>query len=107
MLADEMDEEENMTEAMQDMNISTKKKRSKKTIDNDSRDIAGDAGDHDGPIYFDAEEEKLRKKEAEAEKRRADAEEAMKTMTRKEKKKFMAKMALEEELRKIEENTAN
>lgn len=28
-------------------------------------------------------------------------------MTRKEKKKFMAKMALEEELRKIEENTAN
>ena len=31
----------------------------------------------------------------------------MKTMTRKEKKKFMQKMALEEELRKIEENTAN
>ena len=31
----------------------------------------------------------------------------MKTMTRKEKKKFMAKMALEDELRKIEENTAN
>jgi len=107
MLADEMDEEDNVTEALEDMSISTKKKRSKKTAENDSRDIAGDAEDHDGPIYFDAEEEKLRKKEAEAEKRRADAEEAMKTMTRKEKKKFMAKMALEEELRKIEENTAN
>ena len=59
---------------VQDMSISTKKKRSKKTAENDSRDIAGDAEDHDGPVYFDAEEEKLRKKEAESEKRRAEAE---------------------------------
>ena len=37
---------------------------------------------------------------------KAEMEEKMKTMTRKERKKYLAKMALDAQIRKIEEKTA-
>lgn len=104
MLADEMDD--GVVPELSGLAISAKTKRGKgKSSDVDSRDIVG-GDDNDGPIYFDAEEEKILKAERDAEQKRIEGEELMKTMTRKEKKKYLAKMALEEELRKIEENTA-
>ena len=52
------------------------------------------------------EEERIRKRELEEARIRAEMEEKMKTMTRKERKKYQAKMALEADLRAIEERTA-
>ena len=52
------------------------------------------------------EEERIRKRELEEARIRAEMEEKMKTMTRKERKKYQAKMALEADLRAIEEKTA-
>ena len=63
--------------------------------------------DDDGPVYFDEEEERIRKKKEEEERERLEMEEKMKTMTRKERKKYLQKAKLDAEIKKIEENTAN
>ena len=52
------------------------------------------------------EEERIRKRDLEEARIKAEMEEKMKTMTRKERKTYMKKMALEADLRAIEEKTA-
>ena len=51
--------------------------------------------------------DRIRKKKEEEERERLEMEEKLKTMTRKERKKYMQKMKFDEEMKKIEENTAN
>lgn len=110
LLADEMsDEEEEIVQKVEAVTISDKKsKRNKnKKPEVDARDNITETNYDDGPVYFDEEEEAIRKKKEETEKRVAEMEETMKTMTRKERKKYQQKMAFDAEMLKIEENTLN
>merc|ERR1711990_1184077 len=48
-----------------------------------------------GPVFFDMEEERIRKRELEEQRIKAEMEEKMKTMTRKERKNYMKKIQWE------------
>ena len=85
---------------------SSKRKKGKGGSGVDTRDQVKNDDEDDGPVFFDMEEERIRKRQIEEEKIRAEMEEKMKTMTRKERKKYLAKMQLEADLREIEEKTA-